>query len=154
MIVFGPLREKTGELALTLSVPFSALFDGFLSSFWSVFGFDSVWYFLIGLNSFWSRSVDEDMGEFVELIDRDRSPDDVRYTLAQRPTAASRHRSEAGIGSPARDGKKYRTTTEVRMEVENRTPARARDAPEYVTGESPDTRRAKCERKVVTHGAR
>ena len=34
-IVFEHLREQTGELALTLLVQFSALFDGILASFWT-----------------------------------------------------------------------------------------------------------------------
>ena len=67
-----------------------------------------------------SRPVDEDMGECVEFIDRERSPDNVRYTLAPRPTATSRHRSDVGICSPVRDGKKHRATPEARMEVDDR----------------------------------
>ena len=120
-----------------------------------------------------SRSGDEEMGESFEPVDRDRSPDDVRYTLAPRPTAASRHRSDAGIDSPAREVKKYRANTEARMEVESRTPARAhprsptdspaegsrmqsrarlsnesrgllsRDDHVHTTGESPETKKAR-----------
>ena len=84
-----------------------------------------------------------------------------------------RHRSDAGIGSPARVGEKHRATTEAQMEVGDRTPARAhpwspadysvdvarmqkrvrlsnesqrlldRVAPEHAVGESPDTKRAR-----------
>ena len=112
------------------------------------------------------------MGEFVELMGRDKSLDEVRYTLAPGPTAASHHRSDAGIDSPARKVNKYRADTEARMEVESQTPARAsprsptdspaersrmqsraclnnesqrllsRDAPEHATGESLDNRKA------------
>ena len=125
-----------------------------------------------------SRSGDEEMGESFELVDRDRSPDGVRYTLAPGPTAASRDRSDAGIDCPAREVKKYRANTAARTEVESRTPARAhprslidspaegsrmqsrarlsnelrgllsRDDHVHTTGESPETKKARGDAQI------